>query len=67
MNQSNDLGHHVGLGLANARLTTITKLVNLRKLIIEGDYPAAEMTAYAVSTLVNNPRNEKLACVEPQA
>ena len=30
-------------------------------------YPASEMTAYAISTVVNNPRNEKPACVEPQA
>ena len=27
-------------------------------------YPADEMTAYPVSTVVNNPRNEKAACVE---
>ena len=30
-------------------------------------YPADEMTAYAVSTVVNNPRNENPACVEPLA
>ena len=27
-------------------------------------YPADEMTAYPVSTFVNNPRNENPACVE---
>lgn len=29
-------------------------------------YPADEMTAYPVSTLVNSPMNEKSACVEPK-
>jgi len=28
-------------------------------------YPADPMTAYAVSTLVNNPRNDSPACIEP--
>ncbi len=28
-------------------------------------YPADSMTAYAVSTLVNNPRNDSPACIEP--
>lgn len=28
-------------------------------------YPASEMTAYAVSTMVNNPRNDSPACVVP--
>jgi putative SOS response-associated peptidase YedK len=27
-------------------------------------FPAEEMTAYAVSTVVNNPRNETEKCVE---
>ena len=27
-------------------------------------YPAEEMTAYPVSTVVNNPRNEMKGCVE---
>jgi putative SOS response-associated peptidase YedK len=30
-------------------------------------YPADEMTAYPVSTVVNSPRNEKAECVEAQA
>ena len=30
-------------------------------------YPADEMIAYPVSTVVNNPRNEKPECIEPQA
>jgi putative SOS response-associated peptidase YedK len=30
-------------------------------------YPAEEMTAYAVSTLVNSPKNESPACVDRQA
>jgi putative SOS response-associated peptidase YedK len=29
-----------------------------------GPYSAQEMEAYAVSKLVNNPRNEKAECVE---
>ena len=28
-------------------------------------YPAVEMSAYPVSTLVNNPRNEAPACIQP--
>ena len=28
-------------------------------------YPASEMTAYAVSTLVNNPANDSLGCIAP--
>jgi putative SOS response-associated peptidase YedK len=28
-------------------------------------YPAAEMTAYPVSTLVNSPRNDSPECVVP--
>ena len=27
-------------------------------------YPAGEMTAYPISTLVNNPRNENATCIE---
>ena len=30
-------------------------------------YPAEEMTAFPVSTIVNNPRNESPQCVEPVA
>lgn len=32
-----------------------------------GPYPASEMTAYPVSTLVNNPRNDSAACIVPAA
>jgi len=28
-------------------------------------YPASQMTAYAVSTVVNNPRNDSPACIQP--
>jgi putative SOS response-associated peptidase YedK len=28
-------------------------------------YPDSEMTAYPVSTLVNNPRADTLACIKP--
>jgi putative SOS response-associated peptidase YedK len=37
-----------------ARLTSLLK-----------PYPAAEMTAYPVSTLVNSPRNNSPACIAP--
>ena len=30
-------------------------------------YPAEEMTAFTVSTLVNSPRNESAACIDPVA
>lgn len=30
-------------------------------------YPSEELTAYPVSTLVNNPRNDVHQCLEPQA
>ena len=30
-------------------------------------YPAEEMTAFPVSTLVNSPRNESAACIDPVA
>jgi putative SOS response-associated peptidase YedK len=38
------------------------KLVELLK-----PYPASEMTAFPISTLVNNPRNESAKCIEPLA
>jgi putative SOS response-associated peptidase YedK len=30
-------------------------------------YPADEMTAYPISTLVNSPKNDGLACIEASA
>ena len=36
------------------------RLLNLMRL-----FPADQMRAYPVSTLINNPRNENRECIEP--